>query len=84
MNLIEQHMTNSIPIERWRAACISSEESNYVCGMMLVAAGLVDLLDGTFYNISTDNEYAEAFFDAPIDLERMAIRAKAGAFTKDE
>ena len=77
MNLIEQHMTNSISMERWRAACISSEELNYVCGMMLAAAGLVQELDDVLFDVSTDNEYVEAFFTASEKLNLTAMPRRA-------
>jgi hypothetical protein len=71
MNLIEEHMNETIPIKTWRAACASSRESNHVCGMILLAAGLVDLADDTLVDVSTDgNEYVEAFFASSEEFEQ--------------
>jgi hypothetical protein len=55
MNLIEQYITENIPIEIWRAACVSSPEANEVCCMMLVAAGLMDMAGDVAVDMSTDN-----------------------------
>ena len=78
MNLIEQYISENIPIEIWRAACISSPEANEVCCVMLVAAGLVDMDGDVAVDVSDDlNEYVVSCFDGAKQLEHSTGAATA-------
>jgi hypothetical protein len=63
MNLIEQYLVENVPIKLWRRACRASPAANDLCGLILVATGLVDKLDSEIYDMtSDDNEYVKAYF----------------------
>ena len=80
MNLIEQYIIENIPIEIWRAACASSPESNDVCGLMLVAAGLLDRIDDSLCDLGIDDSgYVATFFAAEEKLnQELSLRGDGG------
>ena len=65
VNMIEEYL-NKIPLKTWQAACAVSPESNEVCGMLLAATGLVEVMeDGVVVDMSSDDDdYVAAYFAA--------------------
>jgi hypothetical protein len=73
VNIIERYIPENFSPEEWRAACASSRKANKVCAFMLAAAGLVEVMeDGVVIDISTDDEYAAAYFAAAEKLDEAA------------
>jgi hypothetical protein len=70
MNLLEQYISKNIPIETWRAACSSSPSALDVCGLILAAAGLVDLWNSVSLGLGRATEHALLQHDTLIRSQR--------------